>query len=175
MRPLPGHPGSTSPNLCCLMGHKVRRTATPERIMGGVRRRPPRTLPSKGRGREWTTGTGEAAPRRALDPKPRVRMNLALRRWQSSVARARGMAAVRRVRAFAGTCGLGNVGRFLAILGHFVYSRLATVALPEEVGMRHDIPQTSIQMQQPITQTTAMSGTWTVRARWSWLVACVCL
>jgi len=100
-----------------------------------VRRRPPRTLPSKGRGREWATGTGEAAPRRARDPKPRVRMNLALRRWQSSAARARGMAAVRRVRAFAGTCGLGNVGQLWAILDHFVYSRLATMALPEEVGM----------------------------------------
>ena len=46
-----------------------------------MRRRPPRTLPSKGRGREWTTGTGEAAPRRALDPKPRVRTNLTLRWW----------------------------------------------------------------------------------------------
>ena len=34
-------------------------------------------------------------------------------------------------------------------------------------------PTTSIQKQQPITQTTAMSETWT--ARWSWLVACVCL
>ena len=49
--------------------------------VGGVRRRPPRTLPSKGCGREWTTGTGEAAPRRALDPKPRVRTNLTLRWW----------------------------------------------------------------------------------------------
>ena len=100
-----------------------------------MRRRPPRTLPSKGRGREWATGTGEAAPRRARDPKPRVRMNLALRRWQSSAARARGMAAVRRVRAFAGTCGLGNVGQLWAILDHCLYSRLATVSLPEEVGM----------------------------------------
>ena len=44
-----------------------------------MRRRPPRTLPSKGCGREWTTGTGEVAPRRALDPKPRVRMILTLR------------------------------------------------------------------------------------------------
>ena len=74
--------GRPLPNPCCLMGHRVRRTATPHQSVGDVHRRPPRTLPSKGRGREWATGTGEAAPRRALDPKPRVRTNLTLR-WCS--------------------------------------------------------------------------------------------
>ena len=61
-----------------------------------MHRRPLRTRPSKGRGREWATGTGGAASRRAHDPKPRGRMNLARGRWQSSAARARGTAAVWR-------------------------------------------------------------------------------
>ena len=82
--------GRPLPNPCCLIGHRVRHTATPPQRVGGVHRRPPRTLPSEGRGREWATGTGEAAPRRARDPKPRVRMNLALRRWQSRAGGGRG-------------------------------------------------------------------------------------
>ena len=63
------------------MRRRVRRTATPERIMGSVHRRPPLTLPSKGRGREWATGTGEAVLPPGARPQAAGTDGLALRRW----------------------------------------------------------------------------------------------
>ena len=79
--------GRPLPNPCCLMGRRVRRTATPRQRVGGVHRRPPRTLPSKGCGREWATGSGEAVLPPGARPQAAGTDSHARRRWIPPPAR----------------------------------------------------------------------------------------
>ena len=94
--------GRPLPNPCCLIGHRVRRKATPARRWATCAAGRPAPFPQKGVGASGRPELVRSSSRRARDPKPRGRMNLALGRWVGAPPEGGKVRGVLGVRGRAG-------------------------------------------------------------------------